>query len=123
MVIFLTFAIREPHFRETLRYTVQSLALYPVFYYCVANTHAWPARWLEWKPRRWIGWVSYSMYLFHSIPLDMGYKWFHGYTVLASVASFALTLLYAWAIRVSVEQPSRRLRSRLEHRKLEAVGT
>ena len=54
-VIFLTLVIREPHYRETVRYTVQSIALYPIFYYCVANSHEWPARWLDWKPLVGVG--------------------------------------------------------------------
>jgi peptidoglycan/LPS O-acetylase OafA/YrhL len=113
-IIFLTLIIREPHFRETLRYTLQSVALYPVFYYCVSSSNQWQTRWLEWKPLRYLGWVSFAMYLIHLLPLEAGFERYPSHPVLVTVASFGLALLYAWLIRTYVERPSRRWRGHFE---------
>lgn len=107
---------REPHFRETLRYTLQSLALYPIFYYCVAASSQWQTRWLSWKPLRFLGWVSYSMYLSHFVFLLEGIRLFPKHPVLVAIVSFGLALLYSWAMRVWIEVPSKRWKASLEHR-------
>ena len=63
---------RDPEFRETYRYTLQGLALLPVFYIAVANAD-WPIfRWLEWKVVRHVGVLSYSLYLVHHVLLYSG---------------------------------------------------
>ncbi len=110
--------IREPHFRETLRYTIQSVALYPVFYYCIAASDQWQVRWLEWRPLRVLGWLSYSLYLVHFIPLGIGYERFPSHRVIVAIISFALALLYASLMRLLIEQPIRLARSRVTQRAL-----
>jgi peptidoglycan/LPS O-acetylase OafA/YrhL len=108
--------VREPHFRETLRYTLEGVALYPIFYYCVSSSHQWQVSWLEWKPIRWLGWISYSMYLFHYMCLQIGARWYPSHLVAVALVSFGITVVYAWAMRVGVEMPCRKLRYRIEHR-------
>jgi peptidoglycan/LPS O-acetylase OafA/YrhL len=115
-VILITLLVREPHFRETLRYTLQSMALYPIFYYCVSSSHQWQVSWLEWKPIRFLGWISYSMYLFHYMALQVGARWYPAHPVGVALISFGITVLYAWGLRIGVELPSRRLRSIAEQR-------
>ena len=113
-IILLTLIIREPHFRETLRYTLQSVALYPVFYYCVSSSDQWQTRWLEWKPLRYLGWVSFAMYLIHLVLLESGFERYPSHPVLVTVTSFGMSLIYAWLIRAYVERPSRRWRGQVE---------
>ena len=103
---------REPHFRETLRYTLQSLALYPIFLLLHFRRHlAGSVAGVE--ALRYLGWVSYSMYLFHFIPLGIAYEHYHGNRVSSAILSFMLALLYSWAMRQFVENPVRKWRSRL----------
>ena len=113
-LILLSLLIREPHFRETLRYSLQGIALYVLFYYCLASTGQWQVRWLEWTPLRWLGWVSYSLYLIHLILLGIATHNFPGHPVAVAGAVFVLSLTYAWIMRHAVEEPSRRLRSSIE---------
>jgi peptidoglycan/LPS O-acetylase OafA/YrhL len=115
-LILVTLLIREPHFRETFRYTLQGLALYPIFYYCVSSSHQWQVSWLEWKPIRWLGWISYSMYLFHYMSIQIGLRWYPSHPILVALISFGVTVLYAWAMRIGVETPCRKLRSLIEQR-------
>lgn len=114
LCLFASMLFREPHFRETIRYTLQSAALYPIFFYCVAAANQWQARWLEWKPLRYLGWVSYSMYLIHFVLLDMGHRALPAHPVMVAAGCFALALGYSSLMRVYIEQPSRHFRVRME---------
>lgn len=68
-VLLFCFVYREGAFRETYRYTLQGIALLPVFYLAVLRSH-WPVfRWLDWRPIRYIGTLSYTLYLVHLVVL------------------------------------------------------
>lgn len=107
-LILLTLVIRNPQFRETLRYTMQSIALFPIFYYCVAARSFW-THWLEWGWLKQIGQLSYSMYLIHDVLLAAIPWLLHWGKLLAGALAFALTLGYSIAMRSFVERPLRRL--------------
>lgn len=121
LLLLLTLAIREPHFRETLRYSLQIVALYPIFYFCVATPASGWVKWLSWQPLRWLGWISYSLYLCHeAIQAALRHVLPPGRLLLLAL-SFVLSLLYAWGMRRAVELPLRKLRSRAHDRKAVAV--
>ena len=107
---------RNTLYRETLRYTVQEIALYPIFYYCVAYSQSWQVRWLEWKWIRWVGWLSYSLYLIHFVILDCLERAFPKRSVTVFFAGLILALFYAWIMRETVEVPLRRMRERVERK-------
>ena len=121
LLLLASLLVREPHFRETLRYSLQGIALYFLFYFCIATSDQGPARWLEWLPLRWLGWVSYSLYLIHLTLLGIGTHFFPGHPLAVPVAAFALSLAYAWFMRHAIEEPSRRLRARIERIGLRAA--
>jgi peptidoglycan/LPS O-acetylase OafA/YrhL len=105
--------IRNPVFRETLRYSVQSIALLPIFYYCIAQSNAWPVRVLQSTPLRWIGWLSYSMYLSHEFLFSVVQSKLQLTGPPAAVVVFTLALAYALGVRYLVELPSRDLQRTL----------
>lgn len=104
---------RDPAFRETYRYTLQGLALLPIFYIAIANAN-WPVfRWLEWKAVRHIGVLSYSLYLIHHVLLYSGEHlapamntWLRGALVLV------LCLVLSQISLRYMEQPVANLRKR-----------
>jgi peptidoglycan/LPS O-acetylase OafA/YrhL len=107
------FLYRAPWFRETLRYTLQGIALVPVFIVAIREPDFWPMRLLNWKPLRHVGVLSYSLYLSHhvvlyAIPESLG-PWPHALIALA--VSFAAAEL----IHRYIEKPCARLRHRLSH--------
>jgi peptidoglycan/LPS O-acetylase OafA/YrhL len=56
---------RDEAFRESFRYTIQSVALLPIFYFAVSCSEQWPFRWLNLPWVRYIGRLSYPFYLVH----------------------------------------------------------
>lgn len=65
-----TLLIRNPIFRETLRYTVQGISLAPLFYYSIRFGKHWLFWILNSKPMQKIGMYSYSIYLVHYIVIE-----------------------------------------------------
>jgi peptidoglycan/LPS O-acetylase OafA/YrhL len=65
-----TIVYRDPSFRDSARYTLQGLALMPVFYFAVRNPTAGPFRLLNSRVLARIGVLSYGIYLTHAIALE-----------------------------------------------------
>jgi peptidoglycan/LPS O-acetylase OafA/YrhL len=110
-LLLFTFVWRSPTFRETARYTLQGVALIPLF--LVALRHpAWgPMRLLNLRPMMWLGDLSYPLYLCHHVVLEaIGVApslWRAAAALLASIG-------VAWIVHELVERPCARLRRRLE---------
>lgn len=121
LLLLFTFIWRNETFRNTFRYSLQCIALLPLFWLCVARTDHFLFRWLSWRPLVYIGGISYTLYLCdqlvvftiqHEIPL-ISRPWLAVTTILASIA-------VAEPIRRFVEVPSARLRRRLHNSWIEA---
>ena len=66
-----SFVYRSDEFRDTVRYTMQGVALFPLFY-CAIRFHDTPLfAWLSLWPLRALGLVSYAFYLVHEAALDI----------------------------------------------------
>lgn len=72
-ILLATFLIRDPFFRSTVRYTIQSLALMPPIL-ALTSTSRFPAvrKLLDSRPFVIIGVLSYSLYLWHLAGLELG---------------------------------------------------
>lgn len=73
-VLLFCFIYREPDFRQTFRYTLQGLALFPMFHLAVKRSHWLIFCWLNWSFVRGLGAVSYTFYLFHLTGLTLAGK-------------------------------------------------
>jgi peptidoglycan/LPS O-acetylase OafA/YrhL len=109
VLLVLSLIDRDPAYRESLRYTQQGIALYPIFFFCISSPGQFFVRWLDGKILRWIGWVSYSVYLIHFAVLSELRTVFQSLFV-AGLISFGLTLGYGWLMRMLVEKPLREWR-------------
>jgi peptidoglycan/LPS O-acetylase OafA/YrhL len=114
LVLLISMLIPNPVYRETVRYSIQGIALTYLFI-GVIRFHQWtPFRILNWPPLAFIGVLSYSLYLMHHAVIfavrrvcpSLG-KAEHG--ILALAICFAV----AWAMYVLVERPCAKLRRRL----------
>jgi peptidoglycan/LPS O-acetylase OafA/YrhL len=105
---------RNPAFRETLRYSLQGLALTAVFVTAVRFWTWWPFKVLNARPVVFVGVLSYSLYLVHLVVLGEMARYLPSLQpVLRGAAAFGVALLLAWVIYVLVETPCARLRRRL----------
>ena len=101
-------------FRRTLSYTLQGVALFIVFSWLLHLDPKWEGWFAIW-PVRWLGLLSYTLYLIHLPLLQLAGRfgapapWFWGYL---------LALIYAFASYMLIEQPLGRWRRRFEKRKL-----
>ncbi|MES2159776.1 MAG: acyltransferase [Pseudomonadota bacterium] len=112
-LLLLTFVLRDEAFRATLRYTLQGVALFPVFWLAVRHPQ-WPAfRWLNSWALRWLGKISYVFYLSHLFWLGVLASVLPARPVLVAVAAFAATVVFSLLVYRVLEQPLARLRRRL----------
>jgi peptidoglycan/LPS O-acetylase OafA/YrhL len=99
-------------YKESLRYTVQALALYAIFSFVVTNARHRSVAWLEWTPLRYIGWVSYVLYLSHDFIINVVGARYGGHQWLTGPLAFVISLAFATLMRYIVELPLQRLRAR-----------
>ncbi len=113
-VLLATFVFRDPVFRLTFRFTLQSLAIAGLLYLAVARADRWPYRWLSARPLVYLGSISYTVYLSHHlILLGLAKHWPAGGWLTLTLGGAVLTWLVAEPMRRWVEVPCARLRRRL----------
>jgi peptidoglycan/LPS O-acetylase OafA/YrhL len=113
-----TFAIRNDNFRETIRYSIQGLALMPLFTAAlVEEPRTLLRRALASSPMVLLGRLSYSIYLFHLLAETPGEVFFGSQQRAEIVVSgLLLTGLISYTMFISVERPLAGLRRRLRAR-------
>ncbi len=110
-----SFAVRAFWFQHTVSFTLQGLALAPIFMAAI-RFPVWGAfRWLNARPVRFVGLLSYSLYLVHTTVLYGMSHWTRWPTALSAAASLAVCLLLSTGIYYGIERPAARLRKRLAH--------
>jgi peptidoglycan/LPS O-acetylase OafA/YrhL len=67
VLLLLSLIIRGDAFRETVRYSIQGIALMPLFYYSVKYSEHPFFSWLNWEWMRTLGVYSYFIYLIHLV--------------------------------------------------------
>ncbi len=97
-------------------YTPAAIATAVLMLQCIALSDRRPFRWLDWGWVRYLGRISYSMYLWHGFAIaavlgmgPMKYRWH-------IVLVFVLATLFASASYHCIEQPFLRIRRRLTER-------
>ncbi|WP_288411969.1 acyltransferase [uncultured Herbaspirillum sp.] len=112
ILLLATLVVRSEVFRETVRYSLQGIALIPLFYYSVCNPEIWPFRWLNLGWVRRIGIYSYSIYLAHYVMLN-NVDWVSPYVPLNVLVALAIAWLFAVLVDRFVDTPLRVVRARL----------
>jgi peptidoglycan/LPS O-acetylase OafA/YrhL len=111
--LLVSFVVREPAFRESLRYSLQGLGLYPLFFLAIRYPRLAVMRFLNWRPLRFLGTLSYSLYLLHQIVIFSVYRNLKAPDNVRALLSFGIALLLAMLVWRLIEQPLGKLRSRL----------
>jgi len=107
---------RDPRFRETIRYSLQGLALYPLFVCAVRNPRLPGFRLLNHPVLRRIGELSYSLYLLHHVVISGVQRWVPAPRVVQGAIALAVAFALSSAVWRFVEKPCARLRKRLTPR-------
>jgi peptidoglycan/LPS O-acetylase OafA/YrhL len=121
-VLIAMFVIKGDPFRETIRYTLQGLALVPVFFVAIQRPKVGLHRILNHRALAWLGRLSYPLYLVHYIVMltidDIAGR--HGYDTATyayrigrGFAALAVSLAIAMVVHRFIERPCARLRRRL----------
>jgi peptidoglycan/LPS O-acetylase OafA/YrhL len=115
-VLALTFWYQAPWFRESIRYTLQGIALTPVFVVAMREPTWGPMRLLNLRPIRYMGLLSYSLYLLHQIVLHvLGYRFQTMGVLTRGLLALGISLVLAQLVHRFIEKPCARLRRRLAH--------
>ena len=111
---------RNNQFRETFRYTIHGLILFPIFTAAIVYHESPMFRWLNFKWVRQFGVLSYSLYLIHYTILYVVWLWVPSINrrvdptiqgVIAFIISLGLSIaMYRW-----VEKPFAQLRKKFSH--------
>lgn len=111
--IVITLLIRSEVFRETLRYTIQGVALFVAFSY-VLQRHAWTSAILNNYVAQRIGLYSYTIYLIHVPLLSAMRENLPGLSGILQgcIGAFA-SIAFAAIMYTIVERPLARIRQRL----------
>ncbi|MFT3784623.1 MAG: acyltransferase [Tepidisphaeraceae bacterium] len=104
-------------YRQTFRYSVQSLALFPLFIAAV-RCHDKPLfAWLNWSPLKFLGVLSYSLYLVHLMVIFNVQRWCWktplDNKLFTGSVSIAISLVLAVAMYYLLEKPLQGLRKKL----------
>lgn len=114
LLLVATFLWRDPAFRSTIRYTMQGIALMPIFFYATQRSDNPLFYLLNTRAIRRIGVYSYTPYLVHFVILyalwNTGFSKGEFSTVLLAAS---LSLIWAALVYRFAEQPLHGLRARL----------
>jgi len=113
LLLLATFLTRNDEFRETFRYSLQGVALTPLFIAAIQYRSSPLVRFLNLGSVRFLGVLSYSLYLCHYIILTSIHDAWNGNQILIAILAFCAALLVATLIHYWVERPCARIRKRL----------
>jgi peptidoglycan/LPS O-acetylase OafA/YrhL len=114
-VILGTIIPRSDAFRETIRYTIQGLALAPLFIGAIVLHNRWPISLLSLRWLKAIGLISYMLYLVHLCVVEaLPRIGVHNKFVLTATA-FIVSIAIATITYFVIEKPASRLRKKLSH--------
>lgn len=114
-LILFSLLYRNPEFRETFRYTVQGMGLSQIFVAAIRFPNWGVFKLLNWKWVRFIGLISYSLYLVHlTVIKSLGTYWPTAQGVLLGTCSLIVSFVLAYFIYETIEKPFGRLRKQFK---------
>jgi peptidoglycan/LPS O-acetylase OafA/YrhL len=113
LLLAVSFLWRAEEFRATLRYTLQGIALFPLFYCAVRYHRSALFSWLNTRPVRALGLVSYTFYLSHYAAIDIAGKLLDADGLARGVAGFVLAAAFSAACYLLIEKRFAAMRRKL----------
>ncbi|QWF71646.1 acyltransferase [Methylomonas paludis] len=112
LLLIVSLVFRGESFRETFRYTLQCIALFPIFISAIRFYDWGFFKLLNYKAVSFFGVLSYSFYLEHYAILGYFKHETNLPPYLAAVLGFGLAWLLAYLMHIGIEKPFNRLRKR-----------
>ncbi|BCU79572.1 acyltransferase [Luteolibacter sp. LG18] len=110
-VLLFSLVYRHPQFRETFRYTLQGIALIPVFVAAIRFPKSLPFAIFNWKPVAASGALTYPLYLVHFTILVAVWKTVPGWhPAFQGTLAFTASVFVSWLIHRFIERPVAALR-------------
>lgn len=113
LLLLISFVWRSAEFRDSLRYSLQGIALFPLFYCAVRYHRSAFFSWLNTRPVRALGLVSYTFYLCHYAAIDLSGKWLGIDGLARGGAGFVLAAAFSAACYLLIERRFAVLRRKL----------
>lgn len=113
LCVLVSLFVRQPEFEQTFRYTLQSFGLLPFFLAAVRWHDRGPFRLLNTAVAKYLGLLSYSMYLLHTSVIWGLESWTHWSDPLRGLVAFGIVLVLGTGMYHLVEKPCGKLRRRL----------
>lgn len=110
-----TMVYRDDRFRETFRYTIHGLVLFPIFTAAIIYHESRWFRWLNYKWLRQLGVLSYSLYLIHYTVIYVVQEWIEVHPLVQGIIAFAISLGLSMAMYRWVERPFAKWRKHFSH--------
>jgi peptidoglycan/LPS O-acetylase OafA/YrhL len=115
MVMLLIEGLDNGKLRYTFGFTINALLIAFVMSQLLARPGALAVRFLDSRPLRFIGRISYGMYLYHIWGLTAGWHLTHSHGAAGVIAGYAATVGFALVSFYAVETPFQRLKERKWH--------
>ena len=113
ILMLFSFLYRSPDFRETFRYTIQGIALCPIFFTAIRFPSWGLFRVLNLKWMRFLGVLSYSLYLVHYTVILAIWNYLPQFSkVFQAAISLLISLGLAYLIYQFIELPIGQLRKK-----------
>ena len=110
--LILCLVIRWDPFRETVRYSIQGLALMPIFTAVILFPTIPLFRWLNGWVAKWLAAFSYTIYLFHYVAFSLVETYVVDDPIPRALLAGMFVIAYAWVIYLLVEKPAAKMRKR-----------
>jgi len=112
LMLLISLVIRKPDFEQTFRYTLQSFGLLPLFIAAIRWHARFPFNLLNTRLAKYLGVLSYSMYLTHTMVIWGLEDRTHLPEIVRAGLALAIVVAAAAAIHRFVEKPFGNLRRR-----------
>lgn len=112
-VLVFTIALRGEVFRQTVRYSIQGLALMPIFVYVIRFPDSPITRIFDTRLLVHIGDLSYALYVIHYTVMFAVQEWIATNPFLTVTITLSVSYVIARIIRIFVENPFARMRDRV----------
>jgi peptidoglycan/LPS O-acetylase OafA/YrhL len=104
-VLLFCLVVRDQLFRETLRYSLQGLALMPIFTVAILRHDRFPFTLLNNWLVKWVAAFSYTIYLIHYVAFDLVKHYVTEEPWMKGILAALIVTGYAWLIYLLAERP------------------